>query len=158
MGPTPVVPFAIIDSQLSFICTEWNGICHYLRGYLGWRWCRHPQCKAPRRKGFLLAICVRTWILHFSYQYISIHMYFYNGFYDYNQDYLAKCEFPLVYLWYYSSIIKLASVGFMEALVSEDKRILAVYPVFLFYLFLSWYCLIVNWWIIYIRILNCYFY
>lgn len=41
-------------------------------------------------------------------------------------------------------IILLASVGFMEALVSEDKRILAVYPVFLFYLFLSWYCLIVN--------------
>ena len=71
-------------------------------------------------------------------------MYVYNGFYDYNQDYLAKCEFPLVNLWYYSSVIKLASVGFMEALVSEDKRILAVYPVFLFYLFLSWYCLIVN--------------
>lgn len=37
-----------------------------------------------------------------------------------------------------------ASTGFMSALVSEDKRILAVYPVFLFYLFLAWYCLIVE--------------
>lgn len=35
-----------------------------------------------------------------------------------------------------------SSVGFMATLVSEDKKILAVYPVFLFYLFLSWFSLI----------------
>jgi len=38
---------------------------------------------------------------------------------------------------------KLASVGFMSTLVSEERKILAVYPVFLFYLFLAWFSLIV---------------
>jgi len=36
-----------------------------------------------------------------------------------------------------------SSIGFMGALVSEDKKLLAVYPVFLFYLFLSWFVLVV---------------
>ena len=35
-----------------------------------------------------------------------------------------------------------SSVGFMEALVSADKKMLAVYPVLLFYLFLSWFVLV----------------
>lgn len=33
-------------------------------------------------------------------------------------------------------------MGFMGELVHEDKKLLAVYPVFLFYLSLSWYVLI----------------
>jgi hypothetical protein len=36
-----------------------------------------------------------------------------------------------------------ASVGFMGSLVPEHKKKLAVYPVFLFYLFLAWFSLIV---------------
>lgn len=43
-------------------------------------------------------------------------------------------------------IANIASVGFMSTLVSEERKILAVYPVFLFYLFLAWFSLIV--WII----------
>jgi len=35
-----------------------------------------------------------------------------------------------------------SSVGFMGQLVPEDKKVLAVYPVLLFYLSLSWYVLI----------------
>jgi len=36
-----------------------------------------------------------------------------------------------------------SSVGFMGALVDKKKKMLAVYPVFLFYLFLSWFVLVV---------------
>ena len=36
-----------------------------------------------------------------------------------------------------------SSIGFMGALVNKDKKMLAVYPVFLFYLFLSWFVLVV---------------
>ncbi len=35
-----------------------------------------------------------------------------------------------------------ASIPFMAVLVSEEKKMLAVYPVLLFYLFLSWFALI----------------
>ncbi|EGR28222.1 hypothetical protein IMG5_181510 [Ichthyophthirius multifiliis] len=35
-----------------------------------------------------------------------------------------------------------ASIPFMAVLVSEEKKLLAVYPVLLFYLFLSWFALI----------------
>jgi len=50
-----------------------------------------------------------------------------------------------MYLYYYIEKFfkKLASVGFMSTLVSEERKILAVYPVFLFYLFLAWFSLIV---------------
>eukprot|EP01016_Furgasonia_blochmanni_P009747 TRINITY_DN14062_c0_g1_i2.p1 TRINITY_DN14062_c0_g1~~TRINITY_DN14062_c0_g1_i2.p1 ORF type:complete len:229 (+),score=28.88 TRINITY_DN14062_c0_g1_i2:61-747(+) len=37
-----------------------------------------------------------------------------------------------------------SSVGFMAALVDEDKKLLTVYPVFLFYLFLSWFVLVIQ--------------
>ena len=36
-----------------------------------------------------------------------------------------------------------SSIGFMGALVEPNKKMLAVYPVFLFYLFLSWFVLVV---------------
>ena len=36
-----------------------------------------------------------------------------------------------------------SSVGFMAALVTENKKMLAVYPVCLFYLFLSWFVIVV---------------
>merc|ERR1712192_57517 len=36
-----------------------------------------------------------------------------------------------------------SSIGFMQALVDDNKKLLAVYPVFLFYLFLSWFVLVV---------------
>ena len=36
-----------------------------------------------------------------------------------------------------------SSINFMKSLVDEKKKILAVYPVFLFYLFLSWFVLVV---------------
>ena len=36
----------------------------------------------------------------------------------------------------------IASVGFMATLVSEEKKIMAVFPVFLFYMFLSWFTLV----------------
>jgi len=38
--------------------------------------------------------------------------------------------------------IIIASIGFMSSLVSEQKKVLAVYPVFLFYLFLAWFALV----------------
>ena len=38
-------------------------------------------------------------------------------------------------------INKLASVGFMGSMVPENKKILATYPVFLFYFFLAWFIL-----------------
>ncbi|KAM3128768.1 hypothetical protein pb186bvf_019128 [Paramecium bursaria] len=34
-----------------------------------------------------------------------------------------------------------ASIGFMGALVLEERKLLAVYPVFLFYLFLAWFAI-----------------
>ena len=37
--------------------------------------------------------------------------------------------------------IKKASIGFMGALVLEERKLLAVYPVFLFYLFLAWFAI-----------------
>ncbi|CAD8138953.1 unnamed protein product [Paramecium octaurelia] len=36
-----------------------------------------------------------------------------------------------------------SAVGFLKLLIPEQKRILALYPVILFYLFLSWFALIV---------------
>ena len=44
----------------------------------------------------------------------------------------------LGFVWATSS-----SVRFMGVLVSKEKKLLAVYPVFLFYLFLSWFVLVV---------------
>jgi hypothetical protein len=35
----------------------------------------------------------------------------------------------------------LASIGFMSQLVEPKKKLLAAYPIFLFYLFLSWFIL-----------------
>ena len=35
-----------------------------------------------------------------------------------------------------------ASVGFIAQMVPEDRKALAVFPVFLFYLFLSWFILL----------------
>eukprot|EP00331_Platyophrya_macrostoma_P009039 CAMPEP_0176420526 /NCGR_PEP_ID=MMETSP0127-20121128/8653_1 /TAXON_ID=938130 /ORGANISM="Platyophrya macrostoma, Strain WH" /LENGTH=220 /DNA_ID=CAMNT_0017801127 /DNA_START=34 /DNA_END=694 /DNA_ORIENTATION=+ len=35
-----------------------------------------------------------------------------------------------------------SSVGFMKALVNEEKKLLAAYPVLLFYLYLSWFTMI----------------
>ena len=37
----------------------------------------------------------------------------------------------------------LASYGFITNLIQEDKKILALYPVLLFYLFLGWFIIIV---------------
>ena len=42
-----------------------------------------------------------------------------------------------------------SSIGFMGGLVQNEKKMLAVYPVFLFYLFLAWFVLVV--WSIYIN-------
>ena len=39
--------------------------------------------------------------------------------------------------------LNLASVGFMATLTSEEKKLMATYPVFLFYLSLSWYSMII---------------
>ena len=36
-----------------------------------------------------------------------------------------------------------ASYGFITNLIQEDKKILALYPVLLFYLFLGWFIIIV---------------
>jgi protein YIPF6 len=36
-----------------------------------------------------------------------------------------------------------SSMGFMSALVMEDRKELAVYPIFLFYMFLSFFCLFI---------------
>lgn len=44
----------------------------------------------------------------------------------------------LSFLWSTAS-----SVGFMSTLVVKEKKYLAVYPVLLFYLFLSWFVLVV---------------
>jgi len=44
----------------------------------------------------------------------------------------------LAFLWSTAS-----SVGFMSTLVVKEKKYLAVYPVLLFYLFLSWFVLVV---------------
>lgn len=41
-----------------------------------------------------------------------------------------------IYFIYY-----IASVGFMSQMVSEKKKLLANYPIFLFYLFLAWFVL-----------------
>jgi len=35
-----------------------------------------------------------------------------------------------------------ASVHFIKAMVDEDRRALAMYPVFLFYLFLAWFIIL----------------
>jgi len=35
-----------------------------------------------------------------------------------------------------------SSVYFIKAMVPEDRRALAMYPVFLFYLFLSWFIIL----------------
>jgi hypothetical protein len=49
------------------------------------------------------------------------------------------------FIW--SSICKyllnknIASVGFMSQMIEQKKKILATYPIFLFYLFLSWFIL-----------------
>ena len=37
----------------------------------------------------------------------------------------------------------ISSIGFMGALVKPERKMLAVYPVLLFYLFLSWFVLVV---------------
>jgi len=39
------------------------------------------------------------------------------------------------------NFLNLASIGFMSQLVEPKKKILAAYPIFLFYLFLSWFIL-----------------
>jgi len=49
---------------------------------------------------------------------------------------------PIVIIYFYIKYL-IASTKFMAELVSEERRILAVYPVFLFYLFLAWYSVIV---------------
>eukprot|EP01017_Pseudomicrothorax_dubius_P022415 TRINITY_DN2426_c0_g2_i2.p2 TRINITY_DN2426_c0_g2~~TRINITY_DN2426_c0_g2_i2.p2 ORF type:complete len:125 (-),score=26.90 TRINITY_DN2426_c0_g2_i2:122-496(-) len=76
---------------------------------------------------------------------------------------LGYCVFPLdlaaLTLWFLPRdtpfLIRLAIVGlgfawstmssvaFMGALVTDEKKVLGVYPVFLFYLFLAWFVLIV---------------
>ncbi|KAL4432776.1 hypothetical protein ABPG74_011597 [Tetrahymena malaccensis] len=50
---------------------------------------------------------------------------------------VKACICGLSFLW-----STRASVPFMGTLVSEEKKFLAVYPVFLFYLFLSWFALV----------------
>jgi len=38
--------------------------------------------------------------------------------------------------------IRVASVHFIKAMVPPDRKALAMYPVFLFYLFLSWFIIL----------------
>jgi hypothetical protein len=40
--------------------------------------------------------------------------------------------------------INLASIGFLSQIIEEKKKILATYPIMLFYLFLSWFVLAQN--------------
>ncbi|KAM3140573.1 hypothetical protein pb186bvf_007385 [Paramecium bursaria] len=44
----------------------------------------------------------------------------------------------LAFLW--SSF---SSLSFMGSMMNEDKKLISVYPIFLFYLFLSWFCLFI---------------
>ena len=47
----------------------------------------------------------------------------------------------VAFLWSSMCILicKLASIGFMSQLIQNDKKMLATYPIFLFYLFLAWF-------------------
>jgi hypothetical protein len=38
----------------------------------------------------------------------------------------------------------LSSVAFMSSIIEEKRKLLAVYPVVLFYLFLSWFVLLIQ--------------
>jgi len=46
--------------------------------------------------------------------------------------------------FFFLELILEAAVGFMQALVPEEKKLLAVYPILLFYLSLSWFVLIAS--------------
>ena len=50
-------------------------------------------------------------------------------------------QFPLGYLVYF--IDYLASIAFVGEMIPQKKRKLALYPIIIFYLFLSWFVLIV---------------
>ena len=43
----------------------------------------------------------------------------------------------------YNIITITASLSFMGSMMNEDKKLISVYPIFLFYLFLSWFCLFI---------------
>lgn len=61
--------------------------------------------------------------------------------------YLLKSMLPFIlklaiviasFLW-----SSLSSVAFVSSMIDESKKVIAVYPIFLFYLFLSWFCLFI---------------
>jgi hypothetical protein len=58
---------------------------------------------------------------------------------------VGRSRFAFCLLWAVLSLVPCchaASVGFMAQLVSPDRKGLAVYPVFLFYVYISWMILV----------------
>jgi hypothetical protein len=37
----------------------------------------------------------------------------------------------------------LGSISFMNVIIEEDKNIIAIYPIFLFYLFIAWFVIFI---------------
>ncbi|CAD8088416.1 unnamed protein product [Paramecium primaurelia] len=36
-----------------------------------------------------------------------------------------------------------SSLSFMSSMMNEEKKVISVYPIFLFYMFLSWFCIFI---------------
>lgn len=86
--------------------------------------------------------CLHVRILSFSYKCSLIYYIIDWKFHTLTfKTYSRRIKFHLVntmYMW-----INIASIAFMGDLVPPTKRKLALYPVCLFYIFLSWFVLII---------------
>jgi protein YIPF6 len=38
---------------------------------------------------------------------------------------------------------QIGSISFMNVIIDEDKNIIAIYPIFLFYLFIAWFVIFI---------------
>ena len=47
----------------------------------------------------------------------------------------------MVYIQY--KVYNIGSISFMNVLIEDDKKYIATYPIFLFYLFIDWFTLFI---------------
>ena len=88
--------------------------------------------------------CQFTWILRISIKRgVILDMHYRKLDSTFYQINIGCAESELVYKMYIFLLIKLAAIAFIGEMVPERKRKLALYPVSLFYLFLSWFVLII---------------
>ena len=74
-----------------------------------------------------IVCCILYIVFRIVYLYINI----------YYPSHLFTYLFPYLFLYLYL-LIYIASVVFFKQVINEERRVLAVYPVFLFYTFLAW--------------------